>query len=60
MKWTKYQISDVAKVITGKTPPGTDEKYFNGKTLFITPTDMGDFREITETQRTLSINVKKY
>lgn len=53
-EWVTYQLGDVGKVLTGKTPPGTEDKYFNGKTLFVTPTDMGNHREITETQRTLS------
>lgn len=53
-EWVAYQLGDVGKILTGKTPPGTEDKYFNGKTLFVTPTDMGNHREITETQRTLS------
>jgi type I restriction enzyme S subunit len=54
-EWKKYAIADVSKkVVTGKTPPGTLEKYFGGDVLFVTPTDMGDNKYIERTQRTLS------
>ncbi|TKV13331.1 restriction endonuclease subunit S [Citrobacter sp. TBCS-14] len=54
-EWKKYTIADVSKkVITGKTPPGTLDKYFGGEVLFVTPTDMGDNKYIELTQRTLS------
>jgi len=54
-EWKKYTIADVSKkVITGKTPPGTLDKYFDGEVLFVTPTDMGDNKYIELTQRTLS------
>ncbi|BEN47717.1 restriction endonuclease subunit S [Serratia sp. SRS-8-S-2018] len=54
-EWKKYTIADVSKnVVTGKTPPGTLEKYFGGDVLFVTPTDMGDNKYIERTQRTLS------
>ncbi|MEF5063567.1 restriction endonuclease subunit S [Escherichia coli] len=54
-EWKKYSIADVSKkVVTGKTPPGTLEKYFGGDVLFVTPTDMGDNKYIERTQRTLS------
>lgn len=46
-EWKKYTIADVSKkVITGKTPPGTLDKYFGGEVLFVTPTDMGDNKYI--------------
>lgn len=54
-EWKKYTIADVSKkVVTGKTPPGTLEKYFGGNVLFVTPTDMADDKYIDSTQRTLS------
>lgn len=63
-EWREYKISDVGKVITGKTPPGTLEKYFGGETLFVTPGDMGEQKFIEETARTLSASgevlLKKY
>lgn len=57
-EWQKYKISDVGKVITGKTPPGTLEKYFGGDTLFVTPGDMCEQKFIKETARTLSSSGK--
>ena len=53
-EWHTYQIRDVGRVITGKTPPGTLDKYFGGDTLFVTPGDMNGQKYITQTARTLS------
>tara|TARA_Y100000114_G_C11755422_1_gene326604 strand:- start:1027 stop:2397 length:1371 start_codon:yes stop_codon:yes gene_type:complete len=58
-EWSVFEIRDVAKVITGKTPPGTLEKYFGGNTLFVTPTDMVDEKEIVKTSRNLSTDGEK-
>ena len=52
--WKEFSIGTIAKVITGKTPPGTLEEYFDGETLFVTPTDMSNDKYITSTIRTLS------
>ncbi|WP_353570727.1 restriction endonuclease subunit S [Candidatus Albibeggiatoa sp. nov. BB20] len=54
-EWKKYLIQDVGKVITGRTPAGTLDEYFGGKTLFVTPSDMKEQKYIKNTERTLSI-----
>jgi len=53
-EWQEYTINEVGKVITGKTPKGTLDKYFGGDTLFVTPTDMLGDKYIRKTSRTLS------
>ena len=40
MKWREVRIKELGKVITGKTPPTAEEKYFNGKYPFIKPSDL--------------------
>lgn len=40
MKWEKKHIIDFGKVVTGKTPPTSERKYFDGPYMFVTPTDL--------------------
>lgn len=53
-KWQRFMIRDVSKVVTGKTPSGTLPEFFDGETLFVTPTDMNASKYIDNTLRTLS------
>ena len=39
MSWEKVKLSEVAKLVTGKTPPTTNQEYFNGDILWINPSD---------------------
>jgi type I restriction enzyme S subunit len=58
--WQQKKISDLGKVITGKTPPTSISEYFGSGYKFITPTDLDFFnyfitntdREVTELART--------
>ena len=58
-EWKEYKIRDVARVITGKTPPGTLDQHFGGDVLFVTPGDMDELKHISNTSRTLSIEGQK-
>ncbi|MBD2692852.1 restriction endonuclease subunit S [Anabaena catenula] len=49
------KIKDLGKVITGTTPPTANKAYFDGKYLFIKPSDISeDQRYLFETEITLS------
>lgn len=38
-EWKKYLISDIGKVVTGKTPKTANPKYYGGNIPFLTPSD---------------------
>jgi len=42
-EWDTRKIKEIGKVITGKTPPTKDRKYWNGAFPFITPSDIPDY-----------------
>lgn len=54
MELQKVQLSDLGKIVTGKTPPTSEPKYFGEKYPFITPTDMHDRKNAHSTERYLS------
>ena len=53
-QWTSMKLSNIGDIVTGKTPPTKDEKYWGGTIPFLTPTDNMDQKNITETIRFLS------
>lgn len=40
MSWTVKQLSDLGRIVTGKTPLTNEPKFFDGEYLFITPSDL--------------------
>jgi type I restriction enzyme S subunit len=52
--WKDLTLTDLGKVVTGKTPPTSNPEYFGGEIPFVTPTDMDDRRIISTTERYLS------
>ncbi len=52
--WTTWKITNIGKVITGKTPPTKDIGNFGDKYPFITPRDMMGQKRIQKTERYLS------
>lgn len=52
--WKTYQISELGKVVTGKTPPTKDKENFGNEYPFITPVDMNGQKTIYKTERNLS------
>ena len=53
-EWRTYHISDLGRVVTGKTPPSSQPQLFDGTIPFITPSDMSfDCRHIS-TERFVS------
>jgi type I restriction enzyme S subunit len=53
-KWTQVQIADLGRVVTGRTPPGSDPAYYDGDIPFLTPSDMDGNRRVERTARSLS------
>ena len=47
-------LSQIGKIVTGKTPKTSREDFFGGGIPFVTPSDMDAQRIISETARTLS------
>jgi type I restriction enzyme S subunit len=61
MSWEKVRLGDVAKLVTGKTPPTNNSEYFNGEYIWVNPSDFGT-KYITNSKRTLTskaVNEKK-
>lgn len=50
----EYQISDLGKVVTGKTPKTSIQENFGGDIPFLTPSDEMNYKHIIGTKRTLS------
>ena len=50
----KYRISDLGKVVTGRTPPSSKPQCFGDKYPFITPSDMDGRKKADVTERYLS------
>lgn len=51
---TPILLSQLGKIVTGKTPKTSREDFFGGSTPFVTPSDMDQQRTISKTARTLS------
>lgn len=51
---TGVPLSQVGRIVTGKTPRTSVSDFFGGETPFVTPSDMDERRTIVETARTLS------
>ena len=54
MKSRLVQISDVGKVITGKTPPTKNPEYFGIEIPFLTPSDISESKYVHKPERALS------
>lgn len=52
--WREVKLGDVAKIITGKTPPTKQQELFGNDFPFITPTDINDSKRFCVTNRFLS------
>jgi len=57
-EWDEKIISDIGKIVTGKTPNTSDETLWNGNIQFVTPTDINEEKYQIKTQRTVKNNSK--
>ena len=53
MSWEMVKLGDIAKLVTGKTPPTENTEYFNGDLLWINPSDFKS-KYLNESKRTLT------
>ncbi len=51
---SKLKISDLGRIVTGRTPPSSKPECFGDKYPFITPGDMHDRKNASTTERYLS------
>lgn len=59
MNFSLKRISDLGRVVTGKTPPTSRQECFGGEYLFVTPSDLQyDHYYCRDTERTVSEEAK--
>jgi type I restriction enzyme S subunit len=52
--WKEIKISELGRIVTGKTPPTADPENYGGILPFITPSDMKGQKYIDRTERSIS------
>jgi len=52
--WEKALISQLADVVTGKTPPTSDRSNYGSFLPFVSPADLGEFKYISSSEKYLS------
>ncbi|MGL1089028.1 restriction endonuclease subunit S [Vibrio vulnificus] len=53
-EWDEVSISSLGKIVTGSTPPTSDQSNYLGDRLFISPADLDGRKYISSTKTTLS------
>lgn len=53
-EWGEYELGDIGKIVTGKTPPSKISDLFGSEIPFVTPSDMDNRKWIDLTGRYLS------
>jgi len=54
MTWSSFELREIGKIITGKTPPSAQKEFYGGDIPFVTPSDMDGRRIIEKTARYLT------
>ena len=52
--WRKVKVSDLGRIVTGKTPKTSNSVYYGGDIPFLTPSDDMSAKYVVETKRTLT------
>ena len=52
--WKTVKISDIGRIVTGKTPKTSEASYYGGDIPFLTPSDDMSVKHISNTKRTLT------
>lgn len=52
--WRKVKVSDLGRIVTGKTPKTSNPVYYGGDIPFLTPSDDMSAKYVVETKRTLT------
>ena len=53
-EWKTIQVSDIGKIITGKTPKTSEPQNYGGETPFLTPSDNMNVKYVKNTNKSLS------
>ena len=53
-EWKRYFVSDIGKVITGKTPKTACSEYYGGNIPFLTPSDDMSVKYVLSTTKTIT------
>lgn len=53
-EWRVKTLDQLGRIVTGKTPPSSGQRYFDGDIPFVTPTDLDGRRIIDSTGRSLT------
>lgn len=56
--WDEMTLDDLGDIVTGKTPSTKEKSLWDGKILFITPTDISENKYQLSTKRTVTKNDK--
>lgn len=58
-EWKKIKVSDVGKIITGKTPKTSNDLYYGGNIPFLTPSDDMSVKYVKETKKYITEEGRK-
>lgn len=53
-EWKRYLISDIGRVVTGKTPKTANSEYYGGDIPFLTPSDDMSVKYVLSTSKTIT------
>lgn len=53
LKYYSKKLSDIGDIVTGKTPPTIDDANYGDGYMFVSPTELHDGFEITNSENTL-------
>ena len=53
-EWKRYKVSDLGKVVTGKTPKTANAEYYGGNIPFLTPSDDMSVKYVLSTTKTIT------
>jgi type I restriction enzyme S subunit len=56
---TVRNLSEIGRIVTGKTPPTSNRKYFDGEYMFVTPSDLHPGFIINSSARTVTLDGMK-
>ncbi|MEW6002705.1 MAG: restriction endonuclease subunit S [Nitrospirota bacterium] len=54
-EWEVVEIKNIGKVITGKTPPTSNQEFWNGEIPFITPVDIQEAKYVNKAERNITL-----
>ncbi|MCE2936437.1 MAG: restriction endonuclease subunit S [Cyclobacteriaceae bacterium] len=52
--WFDRKVKDIGEIVTGSTPPTLKSEYWNGSVPWVTPTDITDMKDISDSERKIT------